>query len=107
MSEDIYTNQNADEISKNFRTYVLHLIESVCKHCRLPADHVGPPPGKTSDFGEFRNKVSDLVSDIIFMVEANDCFKQLQQVMLSPTSNWVEIEASLFIMCAFAKSLST
>jgi hypothetical protein len=37
------------------------------------------PPYKSDDFGEFRLKATDLVSDIVFIVEANKCFEKVKK----------------------------
>lgn len=40
VSEDIYSHPQSETISKLFESYVEHLIECLCKHCRLPPNHV-------------------------------------------------------------------
>jgi hypothetical protein len=52
---------------------------------------VGVPPNRHSDFGDFRTKVTDLVSDIIFIVEANECFKQVFQTLFKPIAQPVRL----------------
>jgi hypothetical protein len=37
----------------------------------------GVPPSKSSEFGEFRLKASDLISDVIFIVGSNRCFENV------------------------------
>ena len=40
ISEDIYTNEHSEEACNNFLSYVESLLEAICKHCRLPMNHV-------------------------------------------------------------------
>lgn len=105
ISEEIYTNPNSERLCEHFRQYVYSLIDCICKHCRLNENHDSIPPSKSDDFGEFRLKASDLVSDIVFIVEANKCFEKMYSILQS-NANWFEIEAALFVMCSFAKSVS-
>lgn len=35
------------------------------------------PPAKSDDFGDFRQKTTDLVADIVFIVESNKCFEKV------------------------------
>ncbi len=106
ISEEIYTNPNSEKLCIQFRDYIYQLIDAICKHCRLEADHESVPPSKSDDFGEFRLKASDLVADIVFIVEANQCFSKMYTTLQNPQANWFEIESALFVMCAFAKSIS-
>lgn len=64
------------------------------------------PPSKSDDFGDFRVKASDLVADIVFIVEANKCFEKMYNTLQESNVSWNEIESALFIMCSFAKSIS-
>jgi hypothetical protein len=40
ISEDIYTNEHSEEACNNFQKYVENLLENICKHRRLPQNHV-------------------------------------------------------------------
>ena len=106
VSEEIYTNPNSEKLARKFRDFIYPLIDCICKHCRLDPSHDCVPPSKTDDFGEFRTKASDLVADVVFIVEANECFVKMYQILHSPNVNWFEIESALFVMCSFAKSIS-
>ena len=77
MAEEIYTSASAEKLCLQFRSFVYTLIESVCVHCRLDAAHAGIAPGKSDEFGEFRQKASDLVADVVFIVEADKCFEKV------------------------------
>ncbi len=106
ISEEIYTNPNSEKLCLLFRDYIYSLIDCICKHCRLDPDHSTIPPSKSDEFGDFRMKASDLVADVVFIVEANQCFEKMYITLQNPSANWFEIEASLYVMCSFAKSIS-
>ncbi|CAF0896059.1 unnamed protein product [Brachionus calyciflorus] len=106
ISEEIYTNEKCDKLCLQFKPFVYTLIDCVCKHCRLDPEHKSIPPSRTDDFGDFRVKAADLVSDIVFIVEANKCFEKMFLILQAPNATWFEIESALFIMCSFAKSIS-
>ncbi len=77
ISEEIYTNPKSEHLCVQFRNFIYQLIECICRHCRLRATHQTVPPAKTDDFGDFRAKASDLVADIVFIVEGNKCFEKV------------------------------
>lgn len=77
ISEEIYTNENSEKLCLQFRNLIYTLIDCICVHCCLDASHVNIPPGKNDEFGEFRIKASDLVADVVFIVEANKCFEKV------------------------------
>jgi len=70
ISEEIYT-QNSEKLCMQFRNFIYPLIDCLCKHSRLSVQHQSVPPSRSDDFGEFRIKASDLVADVVFIVEAN------------------------------------
>lgn len=106
VSEEIYTNPSSEKLCLQFRNFIYTLIDCICVHCRLDSSHASVPPAKSDDFGEFRLKSSDLVADVVFIVEANKCFEKIYMTLQSPNTTWYELEASLYIMCSFAKSIS-
>jgi len=106
ISEEIYTNANSEKLCLQFRSFIYPLIDCICVHCRLDPAHESVPPSKSDDFGEFRIKASDLLADIVFIVEANKCFEKMYITLHASNATWYELEASLFVMCAFAKSIS-
>lgn len=106
ISEEIYTNPNSEKLCLQFRNFIYPLIDCICVHSRLEATHTSVAPSKTEEFGEFRLKASDLVADIIFIVEANKCFEKMYITLHAPNTTWYELEAALFVMCSFAKSIS-
>ncbi len=79
ISEEIYTNPNSEKLCLQFRTFIYSLIDCICVHCRLDSNHENVPPNKNDEFGEFRLKASDLVADIVFIVEANKCFEKVKK----------------------------
>lgn len=104
ISEEIYTNPESDKLCKQFRDYVYTLVDCVCKHCRL--DHETESSLRNEEFEDFRLKASDLIADVVFIVEANKCFEKMYMTLQAPNSSWFEIEAALYIMCSFSKSIS-
>lgn len=106
ISEEIYTNSKCDKLCENFKSYIYNLIDCIYKHCQLNSEHQSVPPSRLDDFGEFRTKSADLVADIVFIIEANKCFEKLCVMLQASNASWFEIEAALFVMCSFAKSLS-
>lgn len=77
ISEEIYTNPNSEKLCVQFRSFIYQLIDCICKHCRLNASHTSVPPSRSEEFGDFRAKASDLVADIVFIVEGNKCFEKV------------------------------
>jgi transportin-3 len=78
ISEEIYTNSNSEKLCIQFKNFIYSLIDCICKHCRLSATHQSVPPSKSDDFGDFRAKASDLVADIVFIVEGSKCFEKVK-----------------------------
>ena len=59
------------------------------------------------DFGEFRNQVTELIKDLVFVVGSANMFKHMF-AFLQPTNvvvSWETSEAALFIMSAVARNL--
>lgn len=77
ISEEIYTNENSEKLCLQFRNLIYTLVDCICVHCCLDSSHANIPPGKNDEFGEFRIKASDLVADVVFIVEANKCFEKV------------------------------
>lgn len=53
------------------------MIGALCHHCQLDADREGLLD-KEDDFAEFRERCSELVKDVIFVVGSRDCFDKLR-----------------------------
>ena len=77
ISEEIYTNTNSEKLCIQFESFIYLLIDCICKHCRLSDTHQWVPPSKSDDFGDFRAKASDLVANIVFIVEGSKCFEKV------------------------------
>lgn len=106
ISEEIYSSSKSEKLCIHFRNVIYSLVDCICMHSRLQPDHVTVPPSKNDEFGEFRLKASDLIADVVFIVEANKCFDKLYLTLQAPNTTWIELEASLFLMCSFAKSIA-
>lgn len=59
------------------------------------------------DFYEFRERVQELIKDVVFICGSKLCFQQMAHVLQAPdvTKNWNLLEAALFIMQSVAKNL--
>ncbi|XP_029646320.1 transportin-3 [Octopus sinensis] len=106
LSEELY-HKNDSQMNEIFRPYIQRLIVALCRHCQLEPDHEGVPD-ESSDFGEFRTRVSELTKDIIFIVGPSVCFTQMFTTLQSQSvsSSWDIAEAGLFLMTAVAKNVS-
>ncbi|CAB0015470.1 unnamed protein product, partial [Nesidiocoris tenuis] len=57
------------------------------------------------DFTDFRNKVSELIRDFVYIVGSSNCFRQMFLSLQAPNTTWDSSEAALFIMQSVAKNL--
>lgn len=57
------------------------------------------------DFADFRNKVSELIKDVVFIVGSSNCFRQMFLSLQSTGVTWDATEAALFVMQAVAKNI--
>lgn len=105
LSEALYKVEN-DVLNKIFQPYVERLIIALTRHCEMEPDHEGIPEEK-DDFGEFRNRVTELIKDIIYLVGSNVCFRQMFESLKNQGANcaWYSTEAALFVMAAVAKNI--
>lgn len=115
LSEELYQRNNED-LTNIFRPHIERLIGALCKHCQMEPDHLGlvEEGSSAEDFVPFRNRVAELVKDVVFVVGSIHCFRQMfstltggpgpdGQQIRSPT--WDSTEAALFIMQAVAKNI--
>lgn len=103
LSEDLYQ-RNDDALTLRFKPYVERLIEALCRHSRMEPDHEGLLDD-VDDFADFRNKVSELIKDVVFIVGSSNCFRQMFLSLQSPDVTWDKTEAALFVMQAVAKNI--
>ncbi|KMQ93334.1 transportin-3 [Lasius niger] len=70
--------------------------------------------GGGEEFADFRNRVSDLIKDVVFVVGSSHCFRQMfssltggpgPQGQAVHTPTWDSTEAALFVMQAVAKNI--
>ncbi|KAF7379433.1 transportin-3 [Vespula maculifrons] len=115
LSEVLYQ-KNDDELNLVFRPHIERLIGALCRHCQMEPDHLGlvEEGGGGEEFAEFRNRVSELIKDVIFVVGSSHCFRQMfssltggpgPQGLPVQTPTWDSIEAALFVMQAVAKNI--
>jgi len=66
------------------------------------------------EFADFRNRVSELIKDVVFVVGSSHCFRQMfssltggsgPQGQSVHTPTWDSTEAALFVMQAVAKNI--
>ena len=56
------------------------------------------------DFTEFRNRVSELIKDCVFIVGSSNVFRQMY-AQLQATNQWEQLEAALFVMAAVGRNI--
>lgn len=105
LSEGLYK-ENNENLNKVFQPYVQRLILALARHCEIEPDNESIPD-ETDDFGEFRQRATDLVRDIVYIVGSVNCFRQMFENLKNngTSSSWNTSEASLFIMAAVAKNI--
>ncbi|KAG7176748.1 Transportin-3-like 1 [Homarus americanus] len=105
LSEVLYR-KNCDNVNEQFKPYVERLIEALYRHCQIEPDHESILV-QQDDFYEFRERVQELIKDVVFICGSKLCFQQMAHVLQSPdvTKNWNLMEAALFIMQSVAKNL--
>ncbi|KAG1670798.1 Transportin-3 [Nymphon striatum] len=103
LSEVLYQ-KNDSNLNAIFCSYTERLITSLCYHCNLDPDKDGIPDDN-DEFTDFRNKVSELIKDVVFIVGSKNCFQQMFENLKKQTTNssWENAEASLYVMTAVAK----
>ncbi|KAK6636318.1 hypothetical protein RUM43_009977 [Polyplax serrata] len=104
LSEELYTKSN-DQLCAVFKPYVERLIESLCRHSRMEQDQEGLVDDM-DEFTNFRNRVSELMRDVVFIVGSLNCFKQMFISLQGPGVTWDVTEAALFLMQSLAKIIS-
>ncbi|KAK2580863.1 hypothetical protein KPH14_005937 [Odynerus spinipes] len=115
LSEVLYQKNN-DDLNAVFRPHIERLIGALCRHCQMEPDHLGlvEEGGGGEEFAEFRNRVSELIKDVVFVVGSSHCFRQMfssltggpgPQGLPVQTPTWDSIEAALFVMQAVAKNI--
>ncbi|KAG7213831.1 hypothetical protein KM043_003045 [Ampulex compressa] len=115
LSEILYKKNNND-LTGVFRPHIERLIRALCRHCQMEPDHLGlvEEGSGGEDFADFRNRVSELIKDVVFVVRSSHCFRQMfssltggpdlqGQAVHAPT--WDSTEAALFVMQAIAKNI--
>lgn len=103
LSEELYQ-KNLKVSTDLFRPYVERLITALCRHCQMEPDHEGLLEDG-DEFKDFRLKVSDLIKDIVFIVGARNCFRQMFVNLQQREVSWDSSESALFVMQAVAKNI--
>ncbi|CAL4145327.1 unnamed protein product, partial [Meganyctiphanes norvegica] len=105
LSEVLYR-KNCDNVNNMFKPYVERLIEALYRHCQIEPDHENILM-QQDDFYEFRERVQELIKDVVFICGSKLCFQQMSNQLQNPetTNNWNVMEAALFIMQSVAKNL--
>lgn len=115
LSEILYQ-KNSDDLNAVFRPHIERLIGALCRHCQMEPDHLGlvEEGGGGEEFADFRNRVSELIKDVVFVVGSSHCFRQMFSSLTGGpgpqgqpvhTPTWDSTEAALFVMQAVAKNI--
>ncbi|KAK7058745.1 hypothetical protein SK128_012246 [Halocaridina rubra] len=105
LSEVVYR-KSSDGVNEQFKPYVERLIEALYRHCQIEPDHEAILV-QQDDFYEFRERVQELIKDVVFICGSKPCFQQMANILQTPdvAKNWNHMEAALFIMQSVAKNL--
>ena len=105
LSEELYQKDD-DNLNTIFRPYIERLINSLCRHCQMEPDLDGLLEDG-EDFTDFRNRVMELIKDVVFIVGSANVFKHMFAYLShqQSTNTWEATEAALFIMSAVARNL--
>ncbi|XP_048516795.1 transportin-3 [Dendroctonus ponderosae] len=103
LSEELYQKNNK-ELTELFKPYIERLITALCRHCQMEPDCEGLLDD-ADEFKDFREKVSELIKDVVFIVASDSCFKQMFLNTQAPGVTWDQTEAALFVMQAVAKNV--
>lgn len=105
LSEALYKESN-DNLNTFFGRYIQMLLVALCRHCQLDPDKEGVPSDK-DDFGDFRNRVAELIKDVVYLVGSANCFHQMFENLKNQgaSATWDVTEATLFAMAAVAKNI--
>ena len=104
---DILYKENQTTLNDVFKPYVQRLIIAVCRHCQFDPDHEGIPK-KHDDFADFRDRASELIKDIAFIVGSSPVFRQMYECLTANQTEggpWSNSEAALFIMSSVARNI--
>ncbi|XP_031829291.1 transportin 3 isoform X2 [Nomia melanderi] len=115
LSEILYQ-RNSDDLNAVFRPHIERLIGALCRHCQMEPDHLGlvEEGAGGEEFADFRNRVSELIKDVVFVVGSSHCFRQMFSSLTGGPSpqgqpnhvpTWDSTEAALFVMQAVAKNI--
>ncbi|XP_050298662.1 transportin-3 [Anthonomus grandis grandis] len=103
LSEELYQKNNK-ELTELFRPYIERLITALCRHCQMEPDCDGLLDDG-DEFKDFRQKVLDLIKDVVFIVGSSSCFRQMFLNLQAQGVTWDQTEAALFVMQAVAKNV--
>lgn len=105
LAELLY-NKDDDNLSNEFKPYVDRLLTALRRQVQMEPDSEGLLDD-SDDFKQFRDKVCDLVKDLIFIVGSTYTFEKILTEMqnLAPLT-WDQMEANLYIMYAIAWKIS-
>lgn len=134
VSEELYRGAGRDSpaLTAQFKPYIEQLITELTRHSQMDADHEGLLAEHDDLFvsektkiltnaanydrllyilfyhcilQDFRKKVSELINDVVFIVESIKCFQQMFNTLHDPHVTWEGTEAALFVMANVAKNI--
>ncbi|KAL5279891.1 Trn-SR family protein [Megaselia abdita] len=103
LSDELYT-KNSDQLNSFFKPYIERLIGALYRHAKMESDHTGLID-ETESFYDFRQKVSQLIKDVAFIVGSGSIFKQMFLILQEPSTTWESTESALFVMQNVAKNI--
>ena len=99
---------------------LVHFLHTHYRHCQMEPDSEGVLDDG-DEFALFRNRVVELIKDVVFVVGSANVFAHMFDVLTNQSSSsnksttttsesgssssWESMEAALFIMCSVARNL--
>ncbi|PAA62045.1 hypothetical protein BOX15_Mlig019098g1 [Macrostomum lignano] len=111
-----YSFAAAVSVSKSkelFQPYMERVVVALVKHCQCasPNSTTGDADQDTTGFHEFRERVTELLEDVLYLVEPErllcTMFNLLKEFEASSSADWRLTEAVLFILCIIVSEVSS
>uniref|UniRef100_A0A1I8JGN8 Importin N-terminal domain-containing protein n=1 Tax=Macrostomum lignano TaxID=282301 RepID=A0A1I8JGN8_9PLAT len=93
--------------------YMERVVVALVKHCQCasPNSTTGDADQDTTGFHEFRERVTELLEDVLYLVEPErllcTMFNLLKEFEASSSADWRLTEAVLFILCIIVSEVSS
>ncbi|KAJ2950305.1 hypothetical protein O0L34_g11671 [Tuta absoluta] len=104
LSEEVYQ-RDYQPLTDVFKPHIQRLIEALARHCQCEPDHTQLPE-EGDEFYEFRQKVQELIKDVVFIVGSSSVFRQMFGALgAAQDMSWEHTEAALYVMQSVAKNI--